>query len=531
MHWELCFQASLLATNGWYKELLKGDGAWLEAFPPPSRPTQAVISLSPPKVLEFVKIHSLNLPRHTPPLISVLSFDDWTSLLWTAAHDKPAFPALTKSLVMHAREKQQEDLLIEVAIRNELAVREKSLVELWGAKPAFHAGLISADSRNEVDASRSDEEEEDEGLILTEEEKAFHTQLMATSRVDMAKAVEENQRSEVNRYTRNAFLPLAPSRWLESESVRLDYKLWDMATYNHSAPINEKSYQFLASLTHEEMRLCKERSLSENIELIRGNYPLTANDMNLPLVGEIDRTKYVVTRPALAVRGFLAAKGQPAMVELKRIWNVGRPYLKCRCVQEGKGDCKKNITWLDHIFWFLLANLEYLFPAAPTLRARIRAFRVIVKGRWRAAVLASVVFYYMREIMEMMAVNVLSDPTRRPDNILDDRSVMMHKFTRTMAQLMLPPRFVTEATRRKRRSTEADNEAGTAKRAKQTTLSFYVRPQHDHSPVMTPGAPAMDDTPPSSCVSTQADGQTSASSTAPRRSPRGLTMAKSLFKS
>ncbi|GBG87259.1 hypothetical protein CBR_g45319 [Chara braunii] len=462
-----CLLAPPLSANGWYRELLNGDDAWLDAFPPPSRPTQTVISLSPPKVLEFVKVHSLNIPHWTPPLITMLSFDDWASLLWTAAHDRPAFPVLTKSLVTRARETQQEDLFVGMAIRNELTMKEKMFVDMWGAESAFHSGLVFAEDQDGPGTPSSQGEDDDEGLCLTEEEKAYHAQMVAESKVEVAKPVEENQKSEVNKYTRNAFLPLASSRWVESESVKLDYKVWELPTYNHSAPISSDSYRFLANLTQEEMRLCNDKSLSENIELVRGNYPLTAADMNFPLIGEIDRAKCVVTRPALAVRGFLGAKGQLALVELKRIWNVGRPYLKCRCIQEGKGDCKKNITWLDHVLW------------------------------------------HMREIMESMAFNVLSDPSRRPDNILDDRALLMHKFPRTMAHLILPPRFVTDATHKKRKSMMADARARRTKEARQTTLSFSVRPQGDHSPVAAAGASGVNNTPPESCVSTQADGQTS----------------------
>ncbi|GBG65888.1 hypothetical protein CBR_g54179 [Chara braunii] len=386
--------------NGWYIDLLVGDSKWLDLFPALAHPTQALISLASPRILEFVRLYSVDV---SPPLIAVLSFDQWSDLLWTAANDKAGFLGLTKYLVTKAKDIAGEDELVSICIDGDVAMKEKVFIDLFGAESNFHAGLVQKDPGmvGDDEGSGEEEEEEDDSLALTEEEKAYHSKLLEEGRLDKVKAIAANQKTCANK--------------------------------------------FLASLTGEEMVKCKEKALTENTTFIRGNYPLTPDAMKLPVIGDFDRTKCSVSASALAVRGFLGPKVQTAIAELKRIWNVGRPYLKCQCVAEGKGDSGKNISCCDDVFWYLLSDLHYLFPEAPTLRARARAFRVRARSTWRAVVLSLVVFAHMREVMVKMAFSVAIDPSRTAQNIIDDPAIMLHKFPRTMAKFILPARYVRTA--------------------------------------------------------------------------------------
>ncbi|GBG63514.1 hypothetical protein CBR_g38582 [Chara braunii] len=283
---------------------------------------------------------------------------------------------------------------------------------MFGAESNFHVGLVSTEQADSDGDEGEYEEEDGESLPLTEEEKAFHAMMVEEGKKVRIRAVADNQRVKINKYVRNAFLPTVPPRWVEAQSRDVDDKLWDLYTFNYVAPIHADSYRFLASLTDEEMKKCREKALMENTDLIKGNYPLTADSMKLPVIGDFDRSKCVVWPSALAIRRFLAPKTEAPIAELKRIWNVGRPYLKGQCVASGKGDCGNNISWLDHVLWYLLSDLFYLFPHAPSLRARARAFRLRAKTTWRAPMPASVVFTHMREVMVKMAFNVTINPTR-----------------------------------------------------------------------------------------------------------------------
>ncbi|GBG85360.1 hypothetical protein CBR_g40003 [Chara braunii] len=69
-----------------------------------------------------------------------------------------------------------------------------------------------------------------------------------------------------------------------------------------------------------------------------------------------------------------------------------------------------------------------------------KALRLKAKTTWRAAILASVVLSHMRDIMVKMAYSVVVDPSRTVQNILDDPAIMLHKFPKTMARLILPAR-------------------------------------------------------------------------------------------
>ncbi|GBG83089.1 hypothetical protein CBR_g36707 [Chara braunii] len=519
----MCFallveQVPSFSSNEWYSDLLVEGMEWLDMFPAPARPTQALISLAPPRILEFVRLHSVDV---SPPLITILSFDLWSDLLWTASNDKPTFLKLTKFLVTQSREIVEEDDHVSATVDVNIAMKEKFFVDLFGAESNFHAGLVQTNLSIEgVDGEdEGDEEEDKDALPLTEEEKAYHAKILAEGRKEKLRVVADNQRSTVNNYVRNAFLPITPPRWIEAQSRSVGDKLWELYTFNYLAPIHADSYRFLASLTEEEMKKCGEKALTENTDLIKGNYPLTPSMMKLPVVGDFDHTKCCVSASALAVRGFLAPKQQSAMAELKRIWNVGRPYLKCLCVAEGKGDCGRNISWFDHVLWYLLSDLHYLFPEAPSLKARTRAFRVRARSTWRAAMLASVVFTHMRDIMVKMAYNVVVDPSRTTQNILDDPAIMLHKFPWTMAKLILPARYVRSSEKRRKEDASASLAKKTRK-SQPSILEFYVPPARDSSAAPTKDASDLVDlgTPASSSITVQEDGQTSACSRPLRRS-------------
>ncbi|GBG67020.1 hypothetical protein CBR_g78799 [Chara braunii] len=60
--------------------------------------------------------------------------------------------------------------------------------------------------------------------------------------------------------------------------------------------------------------------------------------------------KKVKTAPKIDLKG------------LRKSWNVGRPYLRCRCATKRKKDCGTEPIWMDHAIWYLLAHPDILFP-------------------------------------------------------------------------------------------------------------------------------------------------------------------------
>ncbi|GBG71483.1 hypothetical protein CBR_g8899 [Chara braunii] len=222
----------------------------------------------------------------------------------------------------------------------------------------------------------------------------------------------------------------------------------------------------------------------------------------------------------------------------------GVHLLTGKCIDEGKEDCKTTITWFDHVLWYLLANTNFLYLAAPSLRARIRALRNLLKKKWRAPILASIVFSHMRRIMTQMVENVISNPCRRQGTIHDDPAIMSRKFPRKMAALILPDKYI-KSPARKRRVQEKDKRP--TKRQSNTLLSYHVRPvvaeaRQDQgfggsqqmadlaSSNMNADDMPIQDTPQSSVVTVQSEHGSSVVGKQLRRSPRYSTARASLFK-
>ncbi|GBG63740.1 hypothetical protein CBR_g39283 [Chara braunii] len=250
------------SDNGWYPDLLVGDSKWLDAFHALARSAQTLISLAPPKIVDFVRLHSVGV---SSLLITTLSFDLWTDLLWNAANDKAAFLNLAKYLVTQSKEIVDEDELVSICVDVEIAMKETIFVDLFGPESNFHADVVQRDlvaAEDGVESEEEGEEEEEDSLLLTEEENVYHAKLLTEGRNDKIKAVAANQKFNNNKYVCNAFLLIVPPRWVESQSTSVEDKLWDLYTFNYLAPIHADSYRFLASLTEEEMKKYNEKALT-----------------------------------------------------------------------------------------------------------------------------------------------------------------------------------------------------------------------------------------------------------------------------
>ncbi|GBG90278.1 hypothetical protein CBR_g50456 [Chara braunii] len=182
-------------------------------------------------------------------------------------------------------------------------MKEKVFVDLWGAESNFHTGLVVKDTSVSDDLGGSDSAEEGEdALPLTEEEVRYHANLSAKEKKEKLKAIAANQAVEVSKYARNAFLPTVSPRWVESQSREVEDKLWDLPTFNYVAPIHSDSYRFLASLTDQEMLKCSEKALTENTDLCKGDFPLTAENMMLPTVGVLKPSRLIPQKIALTLQ-------------------------------------------------------------------------------------------------------------------------------------------------------------------------------------------------------------------------------------
>ena len=46
---------------------------------------------------------------------------------------------------------------------------------------------------------------------------------------------------------------------------------------------------------------------------------------------------------------------------LRNVWNLFRPYIKCRCWANKNNNCKADIMWFDHLLWYILNNAHNFF--------------------------------------------------------------------------------------------------------------------------------------------------------------------------
>ncbi|GBG85653.1 hypothetical protein CBR_g40383 [Chara braunii] len=143
---------------------------------------------------------------------------------------------------MNAKDELDNDKLVQASIRDEIAMKEKLFVDLWGAKSLFHDGLVQVP----IEEMCESESEDEEGVLLTEEEKQYLQQTISKSKAELAVNLAKEKGKGVNKFYRNAFLPIAPSRWIENEAMRCNDKIWDLYTFNHSAPISINAYRLLA---------------------------------------------------------------------------------------------------------------------------------------------------------------------------------------------------------------------------------------------------------------------------------------------
>ncbi|GBG70131.1 hypothetical protein CBR_g5761 [Chara braunii] len=171
---------------------------------------------------------------------------------------------MTKAYVLAAFDMKEDDWLLDASIRDEIMMKEKVFIDLWNTTSEFHFDLVHPAA---LDPGAS-EPESDDDLLLTEEERAFHEKFLADSSAQLAVGLAKEKTKDVNKFLRNAFLPIAPHRWIESEAKALKDKIWDFDTFNHLAPIIVNAYRFLTSLTLEELETGHGRALDENSELI-----------------------------------------------------------------------------------------------------------------------------------------------------------------------------------------------------------------------------------------------------------------------
>ncbi|GBG74366.1 hypothetical protein CBR_g18777 [Chara braunii] len=342
-------------------------------------------------------------------------------------------------------------------------------------------------------ATADEEAIEDEEDELTKEEKEYLRKKDAEVTHNKAK-MESTKRKTYTDMRRNAFLPLASPRWIELMSTALSGNIWSLETFNYLAPIDQRGYRLLASLSQDEMKQAIERALEMNTAPPDAKFPFNREGVFLPPMNAMDSNKCSLPRPTVMIKGNKPPQNPSSLAELKRIWNVGKPYIKCRCTSEGNADCGSGPAWFDHLVWNLLYHLEVFYPDAPTPRAKVSSLIKCLSTCSKPLMITSVSFGCVREVMMLLAKKIITNPSVTCETFLTGMNGADRKAFKECAKLFLMSKYV----KKRARAAAASSSAG-SKRPKgegQGTMDRFV------NSTPPPTLPADDGSPPGSNVTT-----------------------------
>ena len=151
-------------------------------------------------------------------------------------------------------------------------------------------------------------------------------------------------------------IPLLPPRQIEADSVDLHHKLWNTNTMNYPSPFTLESLLLLFNFDNVELEVCKAFA-------VKGKH-LLAKDLGFDF-GFFSLKTADPSKCENPIVSFRAKAPNPHEYKednyLRNIWNLYRPYVKCRCWANKNTSCKAGIMWVDHLLWFMLHNCPSFF--------------------------------------------------------------------------------------------------------------------------------------------------------------------------
>ncbi|GBG74727.1 hypothetical protein CBR_g19134 [Chara braunii] len=365
------------------------------------------------------------------------------------------------------------DVLLQAAIENRelsliIAKAEKIILELhrYDSSHLDTAGQVSISERNETFS-----ETYINRMSLSQAELEYFRKKEAERMSNAHTELTPLTRDAMHKFSKNSpFLPLASGSWTQKVVQRVHNRLWKFDTFNYTAPISVEAYMALAAITDTEVENCRSAARNGTIYFptTRGGF-----DAEFPPIAELGKGKYA-NRPLLHQKGI--PKFPADLSELQKLWNAGRPYLKCTCTS-----CEKNFTWFDHMIWYIIGNLDKIDPRAPTDKIRMLEFQTLLRTTWRKVILAQISFIFMREYM-IKIVSLLTQNRRiSAEEILeyeDFRYVpFVHKFT--AALIPCAEGLIAQSADARRNAGVEDNSLRRFHAKRIGRIGGYGRPRND----------------------------------------------------
>ncbi|GBG62116.1 hypothetical protein CBR_g29316 [Chara braunii] len=250
--------------------------------------------------------------------------------------------------------------------------------------------------------------------------------------------------SERDRYT--AFAPLASAYWVEHTSTGFRHAIWKMETFNHVAPISIRALQFLGNITDAQVKDCRTQELKGKLKFSGRVPPLDPQDLKFPPMHAFDpdkcgETSFGMWQKAIWQQDRLDPRN------MRNIWSVGRPYLKCKCKKEKNKDCGDTPLWFDHALWFLLAHPDVLFSDMSSIKIRTSMLIHYLRITWREGILAAIAFHFIRDLMMGFIRELENDATLDTEGLLKDDRLWNYPILAMLARIMLPTRIPEKPTR------------------------------------------------------------------------------------
>ncbi|GBG87467.1 hypothetical protein CBR_g45525 [Chara braunii] len=240
--------------------------------------------------------------------------------------------------------------------------------------------------------------------------------------------VSTTPRDTSHKFGKNSpFLPLASNTWTKKVVQRVHNRLWKLATFNYTAPISVDAYMALAGLSSADIANCRTAARNATIHFPAGKVGL---DADFPPISKLEKGK-CPKKPLLHQKGI--PRFPSDLLELKKLWNTGRPFLKCACI-----GCEVNFTWLDHMLWYVIGNLDKLDPHAPSDKIQMLEFQALLRTSWRKSILAQITFLFMRDYMIKIVHLITQNKTIAAEEILQYEDFKDVPFVRKFIASLLP---------------------------------------------------------------------------------------------
>ncbi|GBG76442.1 hypothetical protein CBR_g22190 [Chara braunii] len=366
---------------GWHLELVSAIRPF-SALMPPIVHYQITMLAIPADVLRHA--HEATNGQ-APFLIENLSFSDWATVVAVMQTRPHELADKIKELATNIAGVCKKSAIENREVNLIVAKAEKVILELHGYDTA-HLDIAGQISSNERTKTFSDIYVS--SIALTPAELEYFKRKEALRRDNTHFDISTVARDTTHKFGKNnPFLPLASSTWTEKVVQHVYNRLGKLDTFNYTAPIKVDTYMALIGLSSADIENCRTAAKNGTIHFPAGR---AGFDADFPPLSKLEK------------------------------------------------GCEVNFTWLDHMLWYVIDNLDKLDPQAPSDKIRMREFQALLRTSWRKPILAQITFLFMREYMMKIVHLITQSRTITVEEILNFENCKDVPFVRKFTAALFP---------------------------------------------------------------------------------------------